>query len=66
MVKYYVTRWKRKFTSPRKIRYSLRSFHFVDYQSALEFFQSADVAIYRVNLKSFDDSTGKSTLIGGR
>lgn len=66
MVKYYVTRWKRKFTCPRKIRYSLRSFHFDDYQSALKFFESADVAVYRVNLKSFDDSTGKSSLIGSR
>lgn len=63
MVKYYVTRWKRKFTSPGKIRYSLRSFHFVDYQSALDFFQSADFAIYRVNLKSFDDEIGKAILI---
>lgn len=30
------------------------------------FFQSVDVAVYRVNLKSFDESTGKSTLIGSR
>lgn len=63
MAKFYVTRWKRKFTYQPKIRYSLRSFHFENYESALNFFREIDSNIYRANLKSFDEQTKKAVVL---
>lgn len=61
--KFYVTRWKRECLSWQKIKLSLRSFHFDDFDSALKFFEKIDTSVYRANLKSFDVSTGLVELL---
>ena len=65
MTKFYVTRWKRKYDGCNfnKIKQSLRSFHFDDFESALNFFKRVDSAVYCANLKSFDDVLKKVVVL---